>query len=395
MLLRANTLAKGYSGARVETIELLVSMLGAGLLPYVPSPRLRRGERRPRPAGAPCAAARRRGEAWSTGERLPGDEALRAAGLEPIELAAKEGLSLINGTQFMTAMATLGLVRADGSRDGRPRVRAVARGAAGLADELSSHDPCGAAAARAGRVRRERAARCSRGRRSSSRIAGATRCRTPTRCAARRRCTARAATSSTRRANGRGRAQRGDRQPARAPRRGADRLERQLPRTADRVRARRARDRRAPSWRASASVASSAWSTRASPTACRRSSTREGGLNSGFMIPQYVAARSSPRTSRSAIPASVDSIPTSAGQEDHVSMGNAAGLKALQVARERRARARDRAARRRPGRRVPRAARARCRCSCDPRRSFGRCRRGLRDDRPLSADIERVATGDP
>ena len=69
----------------------------------------------------------------------------------------------------------------------------------------------------------------------------------------------------------------------------------------------------------------------ASPTGCRRSSRADGGLNSGFMIPQYVAAALVSENKVLAHPASVDSIPTSAGQEDHVSMGNAAGLKAWQV----------------------------------------------------------------
>jgi histidine ammonia-lyase len=59
--------------------------------------------------------------------------------------------------------------------------------------------------------------------------------------------------------------------------------------------------------------------------------TTDGGLNSGFMIPQYVAASLVSENKVLAHPASVDSIPTSAGQEDHVSMGNAAGLKAWQV----------------------------------------------------------------
>jgi histidine ammonia-lyase len=58
---------------------------------------------------------------------------------------------------------------------------------------------------------------------------------------------------------------------------------------------------------------------------------REEGLNSGFMIPQYVAAALVSENKALCHPASVDSIPTSAGQEDHVSMGNAAGLKAWQV----------------------------------------------------------------
>jgi histidine ammonia-lyase len=59
--------------------------------------------------------------------------------------------------------------------------------------------------------------------------------------------------------------------------------------------------------------------------------TTDGGLNSGFMIPQYVAASLVSENKSLCHPASVDSIPTSAGQEDHVSMGNAAGLKAWQV----------------------------------------------------------------
>ena len=59
--------------------------------------------------------------------------------------------------------------------------------------------------------------------------------------------------------------------------------------------------------------------------------TADGGLNSGFMIPQYVAASLVSESKALCHPASVDSIPTSAGQEDHVSMGNAAGLKAWQV----------------------------------------------------------------
>jgi histidine ammonia-lyase len=59
--------------------------------------------------------------------------------------------------------------------------------------------------------------------------------------------------------------------------------------------------------------------------------THDGGLNSGFMIPQYVAAALVSENKVLCHPAAVDSIPTSAGQEDHVSMGNAAGLKCLQV----------------------------------------------------------------
>jgi histidine ammonia-lyase len=118
--------------------------------------------------------------------------------------------------------------------------------------------------------------------------------------------------------------------------------------------------------------------------------TGDGGLNSGFMIPQYVAASLVSENKVLAHPASVDSIPTSAGQEDHVSMGNASGLKAWQVlANAERvlaiellagAQAVEFLAPLQPGLGV-RAAREQVR-SLSPR---------LRDDRTLSGDIEAVA----
>jgi histidine ammonia-lyase len=108
------------------------------------------------------------------------------------------------------------------------------------------------------------------------------------------------------------------------------------------------------------------------------------------MIPQYVAAALVSENKALCHPASVDSIPTSAGQEDHVSMGNAAGLKALQVlANAERAlaiellagaQAVEFLAPLQPGRGVSAA------------RTFVRTlSERLRDDRPLSADIERMA----
>jgi histidine ammonia-lyase len=119
--------------------------------------------------------------------------------------------------------------------------------------------------------------------------------------------------------------------------------------------------------------------------------TTDGGLNSGFMIPQYVAASLVSENKVLCHPASVDSIPTSAGQEDHVSMGNAAGLKAWQVlANSERAVAIELLAGAQavefhaplePGV-GGRAARAAVR-ELSPR---------LRDDRPLAGDIEAVAT---
>ncbi len=146
MLLRANALAKGNSGAKVETVELLLECLNRGVVSYVPA----RGSVGASGDLAPLAHLALplvgEGEAWVDGERLPGAEALAAVGLEPIVLEAKEGLSLINGTQFMAAFGALGLVRARRLAPGRGhRVRAVARGAPGRAHELPAADPEAAA----------------------------------------------------------------------------------------------------------------------------------------------------------------------------------------------------------------------------------------------------------
>src|SRR5436309_12174471 len=112
MLLRANALAKGNSGARIETVELLLECLGRGVLPYVPS----RGSVGASGDLAPLAHLALplvgEGEAWHGGDLLPGADALAAAGLEPTRLEAKEGLSLVNGTQFMAAFGALGVARA-------------------------------------------------------------------------------------------------------------------------------------------------------------------------------------------------------------------------------------------------------------------------------------------
>src|SRR5215207_3730347 len=112
MLLRANTLAKGFSGARIETVELLLECLNKGVLPDVPS----RGSVGASGDLAPLAHLALplvgEGSAHYKGELLSGADALARAGLEPVRLQAKEGLSLVNGTQFMGAVGALGLVRA-------------------------------------------------------------------------------------------------------------------------------------------------------------------------------------------------------------------------------------------------------------------------------------------
>ena len=112
MVMRANTLAKGYSGTRVEVAELLLECLSRGVVPEVPS----RGSVGASGDLAPLAHLALplvgEGRARFDGELLEGGDALARAGLQPLRLEAKEGLSLVNGTQFMGAFAALGVVRA-------------------------------------------------------------------------------------------------------------------------------------------------------------------------------------------------------------------------------------------------------------------------------------------
>ncbi|MFK8215117.1 histidine ammonia-lyase [Haloferax volcanii] len=113
MVSRANTLAKGFSGIRPSVVDLLVSMLNEGVQPVVRS----RGSLGASGDLAPLAHMALvligEGEARVDGDRLPGDEALRAAGLEPVTLASKEGLALINGTQLTVGLAALFVVDAE------------------------------------------------------------------------------------------------------------------------------------------------------------------------------------------------------------------------------------------------------------------------------------------
>ena len=115
MALRANVLAKGFSGIRRDTVEHLLALLNRGVHPVVPS----RGSVGASGDLAPLAhiSLVLIGEGFATvgGDPrvLPGAEALQAAGLRPTTLEAKEGLALINGTQPSTAIAALALVAAE------------------------------------------------------------------------------------------------------------------------------------------------------------------------------------------------------------------------------------------------------------------------------------------
>src|SRR3954462_10346298 len=331
MLLRANTLAKGNSGARVATVDLLLECLDRGVLPVVPA----RGSVGASGDLAPLAHLALplvgEGEAFVEGARLSGRDALARVGLEPIRLAAKEGLSLINGTQFMASFLALGLVRA--RRLAQAADLACAMSLEALQGSRTSFLPQ-IHALRPLRGQTDAAANVLRLLEGSAIIESHRWCDKvqdaySLRCAPQVHGASRdlldyadytvsvelnAATDNplvlvedealVSNGNFHG-------QPlafaldtlAMAASELANISERRVER-----------------------LVNPNLSDGLPPFLVER-----GGLNSGFMIPQYVAASLVSENKVLAHPASVDSIPTSAGQEDHVSMGNTSGLKAWQV----------------------------------------------------------------
>jgi histidine ammonia-lyase len=331
MLLRANALAKGCSGVRVDVVELILAALNAGIVPVVPS----RGSVGASGDLAPLAHLALplvgEGEATVDGARLPGGEALAQAGLEPVRLEAKEGLSLINGTQFMAAVAALALERArrlarvadvacalslealQGSATAfRPEVHAL-RPFPGQA--AAAANVClligGSAVVEAHRwcdkVQDAYSLRCA------PQVHGA--CRDLIDYVSR---TVEVELNA------------GTDNPL------------VLVETGEIVSAGNfhgqplafALDALALALAELASISERRVERLTNPTLSEGLPgflTPDGGLNSGFMIPQYVAASLVSENKVLAHPASVDSIPTSAGQEDHVSMGNAAALTCWQV----------------------------------------------------------------
>src|SRR5688572_19121296 len=331
MLLRANALAKGYSGARAETAELLVECLDRGVLPHVPS----RGSVGASGDLAPLAHLALpligEGQAWVDGDLCPGGEALARVGLEPLKLRAKEGLSLVNGTQFMTAFGALGLVRA--RRLAKTADLACALSLEALQGSRTSFFPQ-IHTARPLRGQQDSAANLLRLLEDSAIIEAHRWCDQvqdaySLRCAPQVHGASRdlldyvdmtvsaelnAATDNplvlvedgmlVSNGNFHG-------QPLAF-----------------------ALDALAIAVSELASISERRVERLVNPSLSDGLPpflTSNGGLNSGFMIPQYVAASLVSENKALAHPASVDSIPTSAGQEDHVSMGNAAGLKAWQV----------------------------------------------------------------
>ncbi len=355
MALRANVLAKGFSGIRVETLEALIALLNAGVTPYVPARGsvgasgdlaplahlalvlIGEGEALDESDVPPRAGSERsaQGAARPVQGRVPGADALRAVGLAPITLGPKEGLALINGTQPSTAALALALADAEvlaraadvaaalsidalrgsihpferrihaarpfpGQADAAANIEALMRGS----EINKSHEFCG-------KVQDAYSMRCA------AQVHGAV--REALRFV--RQTVAIEANSAT--DNPMVFADSGDIVS------GGNFHGAPIAIAADLL--------------AAAIVPLATISERRidrlvdpSRSSLPAFLTREGGVNSGFMLAQVTAAAVASELKTLAHPAGVDTIPTSANKEDHVSMSMAAALKAARaVARAR------------------------------------------------------------
>lgn len=113
MLIRANTLARGYSGVRLETLQLLLDILNAGVHPVIPQQGSLGASGDLAPLAHMSLVLIGEGQATLNGEVLSAEEALKRVKLKPVILTAKEGLALTNGTSVMCALGVLETYRAE------------------------------------------------------------------------------------------------------------------------------------------------------------------------------------------------------------------------------------------------------------------------------------------
>jgi histidine ammonia-lyase len=143
VLLRANALAKGLSGVRPSTVETLCSMLNAGVHPVIPAQGSVGASGDLAPLAHLAQVVIGEGTAELGGQILPGGEALRRARIAPVTLQAKEGLSLLNGTQGMLALLSLALRESDALADTADVAAALSldalRGSPGAFDSRIMH----------------------------------------------------------------------------------------------------------------------------------------------------------------------------------------------------------------------------------------------------------------
>ena len=109
MVLKINSLARGYSGIRLEVIQKLVDLVNRNVIPAIPKKGSVGASGDLAPLAHMSVVLLGEGEAFIDGRKMPAREALQIAGIEPVTLAPKEGLALLNGTQASTAFALEGL----------------------------------------------------------------------------------------------------------------------------------------------------------------------------------------------------------------------------------------------------------------------------------------------
>lgn len=330
MVLRANVLAAGHSGVRPEVADRLVTLLNLGIHPAIPAQGSVGASGDLAPLAHLALLLIGEGEVLHGGGTRPSADALRDAGLDPIELAAKEGLALINGTQLMTGLGALVLLRAE-------RLARLADAAAALTLEarFGSHHPFDARlhALRPHRGQVRVAAsmrRLLRGGTIHPNHAGCDRVQDAysLRCVPQVHGASRDVLAHVR-----------------------DVLEREVNAVTDNPTVfpdgedvisggnfhgqpiAMALDYLGLAVAELASISERRIEQLVNPRLSELPAflVRNGGLHSGFMIPQVVAASLVSENKVLAHPASVDSIPTSANQEDHVSMGPIAARKAQQI----------------------------------------------------------------
>lgn len=327
MLLRAHTLALGYSGIRLETLQTLIAMLNAGIVPLIPAQGSVGASGDLAPLAHLALVVMGEGRVLTEGGSRPAADALREVGVQPVILAAKEGVALINGTQMMTAVGALALLRAEvaaKSTDvtGAMTAEALLALPAAFDPDLHRVRPQPGQQTSAENLRRLLAE--SRLGRPADRVqdAYALRCMPQVHGAARdgiayaRRAVETEINSATDNplifaetgkvvsgGNFHG-------QPVAL-----------------------ALDVLAIATAALATIAERRIERLVNPhlSGLPAFLTREGGLHSGLMLVQYTAAALVSENKVLTHPASVDTIPTSANQEDHVSMGSIAARKAARV----------------------------------------------------------------
>ena len=343
MLLRINALARGNSGIRLETLELLTSMLNANLHPVIPEIGSVGASGDLCPLAHMCLPIIGLGEAEVGGEVLAGADAMHRVGLKPTNLTYKEGLALLNGTQAMTALGVVVIHIASRVLDCADAIGAMSLEA--VAGRLAAMDP--RIHALRGRAGQQQSAANVRAILKGSELAGAKPGEVPGKvdyvqdsyCL---RCLPQV--------------------------HGACRDVVEYVRGVLVIEANAVTDNPLiflPSDEEPEGAVLSGGNFHGEPVAMaldylkialselgniseRRSAKlvdkyfseglpafliSEPGLNSGMMIPQYVAAALASENKVQATPASIDSIPTSANMEDHVSMGSHAGLHAWKVLR--------------------------------------------------------------